>query len=90
MAIEIGFAGGTVEAVSCSGTIEAASTAYTIDVETGIISGHPYSGEYDVIPSAEPQTLSTAGKTLARDVRIAPIPDNYGRIAWNGSALLVY
>lgn len=49
-----------------------------------------YSGPYEVTPSEETQMLITAGKTLAANVVVNPIPNNYGRIAWNGSSLSVY
>ena len=65
---------------SLSGTLSAAGGG----------SGTPYTGEYTVIPSEEQQTLETAGKSMREDVTVEPITDNYGRIAWNGSYLMVY
>lgn len=49
-----------------------------------------YSGEYTVTPSDDRQTLDTANRTLNQAVVIEPIPNNYGRIAYSGSGLLVY
>ena len=49
-----------------------------------------YSGPYEVTPSEETQVLATAGAVVDENIKINPIPSNYGRIAWNGSALLVY
>ena len=48
-----------------------------------------YGGSYLVIPSAEEQVLPTSGKELIEDVVVAPIPNNYGLITWNGSYLTV-
>lgn len=48
-----------------------------------------YTGEYEITPSAETQMLDTTGKRMAHDVVIAPIPNNYGLITWNGSVLTV-
>lgn len=48
-----------------------------------------YEGEYVVTPSNTAQTLETAGKLVARNITINPIPSNYGLIAWNGSVLTV-
>ena len=48
-----------------------------------------YTGRYEVIPSAETQTLPTNGAVLTEDITIAPIPQNYGLITWNGSILTV-
>ena len=53
-----------------------------VDVQT-------YTGAYDVTPSAETQTLDTAGMRMSRAVTINPIPQNYGLITWNGSFLTV-
>lgn len=53
-----------------------------VDVQT-------YTGEYEVTPSAETQTLNTAGLRLTRPVIVNPIPQNYGLITWNGSFLTI-
>lgn len=53
-----------------------------VDVQT-------YTGEYEVTPSSETQTLDTAGLRLTRSVTVNPIPQNYGLITWNGSFLTV-
>lgn len=54
-----------------------------------MIDGERYRGSYEVIPSSETQTLSTALLTMTDDVIIHPIPSNYGLITWDGSTLLV-
>ena len=54
----------------------------------GILPGD-YQGEYQFTPTAEAQTIPTAGKTLTLDIVIDPIPENYGLITWNGSSLTV-
>ena len=48
-----------------------------------------YTGEYEVTPSSETQTLDTTGKRMTRPVVVNPIPSNYGLITWNGSFLTV-
>ncbi len=53
-----------------------------VDVQT-------YTGAYEVTPSAETQTLDTAGLRMTRSVVVNPIPQNYGLITWNGSFLTV-
>lgn len=53
-----------------------------VDVQT-------YTGEYEVTPSAETQTLETEGLRMTRPVVVNPIPNNYGLITWNGSFLTV-
>ena len=50
----------------------------------------PYTGAYEVTPSEETQTLETENKRMTGNVTINPIPNNYGRIAWNGTTLIVF
>ena len=48
-----------------------------------------YTGDTTVTPSQHTQTLSTSGSVLKADIVINPIPNNYGRIEWNGVTLSV-
>lgn len=48
-----------------------------------------YHGPVTVTPATYEQTLLTHGTHLSQDVTIAPIPNNYGLITWNGSTLTV-
>lgn len=48
-----------------------------------------YMGVYEVTPTEEEQILETADKVLTKNVKINPIPKNYGLITWNGSVLTV-
>lgn len=45
--------------------------------------GVAYEGNYEITPSEELQTLPTANRQLARDIVVAPIPKNYGRITYS-------
>lgn len=49
----------------------------------------PYTGQYEFTPTQETQILNTQGKRLTQNVTIKPIPSNYGKITWDGSALTV-
>ena len=49
-----------------------------------------YDGPYDFTPSSELQTIETVGFRMTDNVTINPIPNNYGRIAWNGTTLIVF
>ena len=49
-----------------------------------------YTGATEVEPSEETQILQTASKMVGENITIHPIPQNYGRIAWNGSNLIVF
>lgn len=63
----------------------------TLSVEGGYVgSALPeYGGPYSVTPSQTEQVLATSGLGMAHNVTIAPIPDNYGLITWNGTCLRV-
>lgn len=54
-----------------------------------IVDVDDYTGEYEVTPSAEAQTLQTNGLRMIDNLTINPIPSNYGRIAWNGLGIRV-
>lgn len=48
-----------------------------------------YAGKYEITPSLETQTLETAYRVLTSNVVIAPIPNNYGKISYDGSTLYI-
>lgn len=48
-----------------------------------------YDGSYSITPGAEAQILETAYKVSIENIVIEAIPNNYGLITWNGSALTV-
>ena len=57
------------------------------DIKTG--APPSYSGEYEVTPSVQTQTIPIAGKIAREDITINPIPSNYGLITWDGTTLTV-
>lgn len=61
--------------------IEPAKVVYT--------GGEEYEGDYEITPSEELQTLPTANRMLARNIVVAPIPQNYGRITYNGGGITI-
>lgn len=60
-------------------------------VQTAVIEWDidPYPGPYEVTPGAEAQVLATKDLRMTGDLTVAPIPNNYGLITWNGSVLTV-
>lgn len=66
-------------------------TIHISSVQTAIIEwqGTPYEGSYSVTPGAEEQVLATKNLRCTDDITIAPIPNNYGLITWDGSTLTV-
>lgn len=72
------------------GTITEAPVSVGVPNQEYIAIGAPeYEGAYSVVPGESAQTLPTQGRRLLRDITVAPIPQNYGRIEWNGSTLSV-
>lgn len=63
---------------------------YRFKAEQGIpIFPADYTGAYTVTPTEETQTLATEGLMMNHNVVVNPIPQNYGRITWNGSIITV-
>lgn len=60
--------------------------AVNVNVSGG---GDPYTGDYEVTPTQQTQTLYTQGKSMTADVVINPIPSNYGLITWDGTKLMI-
>lgn len=56
---------------------------------SGGASGDPYDGPYSFVPSTERQIINIAQRVSSRNIVVEPIPETWGRIAWNGSALTV-
>ena len=54
-----------------------------------IIDVEEYMGPFEATPTTSTQQFATAGKYLARNITINPIPSNYGLITWNGTTLTV-
>ena len=77
------------QAVSVSVNAETFSVALGTPVVKEYVDVQTYTGEYEVTPSAETQTLNTAGLRLMRNVTVNPIPQNYGLITYNGAVLTV-
>lgn len=48
-----------------------------------------YTGEMSFTPSAEEQTVECKGLMMPENIVIAPIPQNYGLITWNGLVLTI-
>lgn len=77
---------GTIHAIAVtSGALHAANADIAhVDYPAAF-----YTGDYEIIPSGEQQIIPINGKIAERDITIKPIPQNYGRIAWDGNTLTV-
>lgn len=60
-------------------------------IAEGIIStpADPYQGEYIITPAQYAQVLGTEGCLMDQNITVNPIPQNYGLITWDGSAITV-
>lgn len=58
-------------------------------IDKATVSPPSYQGSYTVTPSNAVQTLPTNGMLMSGDLKVNPIPSNYGLITWNGSTLTV-
>lgn len=58
-------------------------------VITASIGHATYNGEYSVIPSDQTQIIPVEGLLMKQNITVEAVPQNYGRISWNGSALTV-
>ena len=72
-----------------TGKIRAPTLKADVYRATVVLGESTYDGAYSVTPGDTAQILATANKTLIQDVIIEPVPDNYGKIGWNGSVLTV-
>lgn len=77
------------QAVSVSVNADTFGVALGTPVVKEYVDVQTYTGEYEVTPSAETQTLNTEGLRLTRNVTVNPIPQNYGLITYNGAVLTV-
>lgn len=48
-----------------------------------------YDGEYEVTPTREVQILATNDRYMDGNIKVNPIPSNYGLITWDGITLTV-
>ena len=55
-----------------------------------VIETDVYDGPTEITPSEEDQVLRTSMKTVTQNIVVGKIPENYGRLIWNGNKLTVY
>lgn len=49
-----------------------------------------FDGPYEITPSESAQRLETTELLMRGDVVVGAIPQNYGRLSWDGRTLTVY
>lgn len=78
--------GGSIGTAALGGTLGGAGLSGSVALATGV---SDYAGPYEATPTREAQTFPTAGRRMASDFTVNPIPSNWGLITWNGSTLTV-
>lgn len=78
--------GGAITAATMGGEVAGAAMHGTVALASGVAD---YVGPYEVTPTRETQVLGTAGRRMASDVVVAPIPKNYGLVTWDGSIISI-
>lgn len=48
-----------------------------------------YTGPLNITPGAEAQVLNTEGLVLPGNITVAPVPNDYGLITWDGQVITV-
>lgn len=83
----------TVSAIDQTYPLDYAGTVQTYGLNVGVtietVAGEHYTGLTEVTPSQDVQILETQGLFTDDNIRINPIPSNYGLITWDGSILTV-
>lgn len=76
-------------------TVSVDINAQSVSISTGnpiardYVERDPYTGDYEVTPTAEDQILQTSNLRMTGNLTVKAIPNNYGLITWNGSTLTV-
>lgn len=89
MASDVAGQGGTVIVSSASQRAVAREVRDRVRVSQSGGGGIPYSGPYEVTPTAEGLTLQTAGLVMRGDLTVAPIPSDWGHVSWDGSIISI-
>lgn len=68
---------------------DATSSNDSVTVTAGTVNAPTYRGSYAITPSESAQVLDTRGFLMGEDLTVAPIPNNYGLITWDGTVITV-
>ena len=53
------------------------------------IGSEAYRGTYEFTPTGETQTVAVQNKVMLQDITINPIPNNYGKVSWDGATIMI-
>lgn len=60
-----------------------------MDMAVQAVTGEHYDGPVTITPGTQAQVLETAGLFVDSNITVAPVPNNYGLITWDGATLTV-
>ena len=69
--------------------VKGSSKNISTEIDKGTLPFPAYTGETEFTPSPDEQIIHTTNRILLSDIRINPIPNNYGLITYNGSTITV-
>ena len=72
-------------------SLDIGENAVSLDIGAVAYPVYPdnYKGAYVVTPNESEQVLETGGLMASENITVKPIPDNYGKITWNGVFITV-
>lgn len=75
--------------IPASVAVSAVSLPVTLGAAYQMREGDIYDGPYEFTPYGEAQYAQTTDKVLYQDIKINPIPSNYGLVTYNGAFITV-
>ena len=81
---------GDISVVDSMGADLASIEGLTVSLSIPEFASVYYDGSYEIDPTDDVQTLQTQGLVMRQNLKINPVPDSYGHIAWNGTRILIY
>ena len=74
-----------IESVTDENTLE----MMNVKMERMSYPAHRYDGAYAFTPTDAEQVIVIAGQIAEQNIVIHPVPQNYGKVAWDGNTLTV-
>lgn len=76
--------------ITVRAAVPGASAGLNAPVVKEYVNAPAWQGDYTFTAGDNEQTIVVAGYRMIQDIKIAPVPSNYGKIDWDGSTLTVY
>lgn len=81
----------SVSGASIPMTVNDGGHQYSVGIgsEYSLVRNEYYDGSYSFTPSDEEQIIQSRNLVMRQNITIAPIPNNYGRVSYNGSVITI-